>query len=87
MPHRKVVNLGEWRDKDTAKIIAYLMKRLEAGDLGGLVVQSIDKKGNERVHTTGVYSTDRKKAVAAALALSIRMTASAGGFEDSELEE
>lgn len=85
MPHR-VVSIGEWRDKDTAKIIAYLQKRLEAGDLGGLVVQSIDKRGKERVHFTGVFSRDPKKAAAAALALSVRMTAAAGGFEDSIMD-
>jgi hypothetical protein len=42
MPQR-VVSLAAWRDKETAKLVAYLNKRLEEGDLGGLIVQSINQ--------------------------------------------
>lgn len=87
MPQRNVVNLSAWRDKDTAKMIAYLNKRLAAGDLGGLVVQSVDRRGRERVHTTGVYHSDPTKALAAALSLSIRMTAAANGFQASNFDD
>jgi hypothetical protein len=74
MPQR-VVSLAAWRDKETAKLVAYLNKRLEEGDLGGLIVQSINQRGKERVHLTGVYHTDPVKAAGAVLKLSVRMTA------------
>jgi hypothetical protein len=84
---RKVVSLQAWRDRDTAALIAHLQKRLEAGDLGGLIVQSINKKGKERTHMTGIYDMDREKAAGAILKLSIQMTAARGGFDDAVGEE
>lgn len=86
MSHR-VVSLAEWKDRDTAKLLAYLNRRFEAGDLGGLIVQSVNKRGKERAHMTGIYHSDRERAAQAALKLSIRMTAASGGFQDSVFEE
>lgn len=86
MPQRNVVSLLAWRDRDTAKLIAYLQKRLDAGDLGGLIVQSVSPRGKERVHMTGAYDQDRAKALGSILKLSVSMTAASGGFQESTFE-
>ena len=86
MPLRNVTSLAAYRNKDSAEVLQYLQTRLERGDLRGLVIQSIGRDGKERVHMTGVYKDDPSRALGAALSLSVRMTASAGGFEDSVFE-
>lgn len=86
MPQRNVVNLAEWRDRETARLLAYLQKRFESGDLGGLIVQSINPRGKERTHMTGLYDTNRERALGAILRLSIAMTAANGGFQDSTFD-
>lgn len=81
MPSRSnVASLCNYRHRDSQVLIDYLSARLEMGDLCGLVVQSIGRDGVERVHMTGIYDADRAKSAAAALALSIKMTAAQGGF-------
>lgn len=86
MPQRKIISLAAHRDKDSAKLIAHLQKCLDAGDLGGLIVQSVSTRGRDRVFTTGIFARDRARALSASLALSIRMTAAEGGFQNSTFD-
>lgn len=79
-----VTSLAEWRARDAAKLLEYLQARLKANDLRGLVVQSLDRRGKERVHMTGVYKADPAKALGAALSLSVRMTAAQEDDTDDE---
>lgn len=86
MPHR-VVNLAEWRDRDSAALLAYLNGQLQSGDLGGLMVQSISRDGKkERVYMTGIYDQDKEKALGAALHLSVMITAATGDFQDPRFD-
>jgi len=76
MPSKQdnVASMARYRHRDTRALLDYLYARLETGQLQGLVVHSLDG-GCERMHTTGTYATDRKRATTAVVVACIRMSA------------
>lgn len=80
-PAPNVVSLAEFKRREVRELLDYLSERLAADDLAGLVIQSVDPRGEERVHMTGVYRKDPLRAASAVLQLSMKITVATGGFD------
>jgi hypothetical protein len=83
VPKSKVINIKEWRNRDTGQVLRYLTEQWENGLLDGLVLQSLDNRGAERTYFTGAYRRNPDRALSAGLKMSVYRTMLAGGFESN----
>jgi hypothetical protein len=68
-----VVNLAEFRNRDTLAVLRALIERAIRGELFGLAVCAL-RPGHEDIYFTGMYLADPAKAVNAAARIKTRLT-------------
>ena len=68
-----VKSLAEHRHRDSLELLAYLQEHFGRDGLRGMVLQCVDRLGNEQVYMTGVYKQDPARAAGACLSMSVKM--------------
>ena len=68
-----VVEMREFRGRDTLKALSHLMAMAIRGELEGLAVCARDAGGKEHIAFTGAYK-DPAKALNASVRMSVRLT-------------
>lgn len=74
----EVICLSHWRNRDSANLVQDLSSKLERGELAGLLVHEIDSKGRERTFSTGLFTRDPRRAMAAGLQILLLTCAQRG---------
>jgi hypothetical protein len=78
----EVAKLAEYRNRDSLELLHFLQERFGVDEMRGIILQCVDRWGNEQVHMTGVYRQDPARAASACMSMSVKMTMAAGGFTE-----